>query len=100
LLPPRPPLFPYTTLFRSRRIELPRLLVRPEKHLEQRLRALEQALVGRRRDVVGAAKNQRHHHSSAVAARSQRAVAIRRRLHADEIEEHTSELQSRFDLVC
>src|SRR5207249_7346035 len=59
LIHPRSTLFPYTTLFRSRRRET-----------TQRL--------GQRGGIVG-----RHHHAGVVRS-----------------EEHTSELQSRFDLVC
>src|SRR5438067_9717803 len=62
--PPRSTLFPYTTLFRSRR-----------NHLAHVLRIAEQA--------------------DLYAARGEKPPQRSRRS-----EEHTSELQSRFDLVC
>src|SRR5437868_10344325 len=61
--PPRPTLFPYTTLFRSR------------------ARAAGAPPPGR-------------------AARAGRCACAPRRCGAARSEEHTSELQSRFDLVC
>src|SRR2546421_8701529 len=77
--PPRSTLFPYTTLFRSGRVlttlDPGELYARPEAH-----------------DAVRAAM---------TALRAEVAVPLRRR---DELvgrsEEHTSELQSRSDLVC
>src|SRR5256885_7121309 len=70
--PPRSTLFPYTTLFRSRR---------PEDLLERaRLEADD-----------GAARQQRVH---------QHAVAADRANAEDRSEEHTSELQSPCNLVC
>src|SRR2546421_8687796 len=70
--PPRSTLFPYTTLFRSQRL---RSAVRP---------VCEAIIAGRAGAAPGAAlgASRRRHH---FAARS---------------EEHTSELQSRSDLVC
>src|SRR5207249_7597512 len=59
--PPRPTLFPYTTLFRSR---------------------------GER------ARQQQHHGRAGERQHADRAILDARS------EEHTSELQSRFDLVC
>src|SRR5437868_12115630 len=85
-LPPRSTLFPYTTLFRSDRVgDGPRRpLVVGERLLRQQhvlavvgqehpLGADEEDAVGPRRDLV---------------------------LLPQRSEEHTSELQSRFDLVC
>src|SRR5690349_24244601 len=80
--PPRSTLFPYTTLFRSReRIER-----------EQRGQASDQ----RGRDG-GAACRARHRHP-----RNPRIQQHLEDRHAkeDRSEEHTSELQSRRDLVC
>src|SRR5437868_2550614 len=94
---PRPPLFPYTTLFRSgeralpREVALQRLFGDRRKDGERRERLLWRWL-GRR-------------------LRSRRrglwVIGARPRLHAFlrpperfRSEEHTSELQSRFDLVC
>src|SRR5438067_6246393 len=75
--PPRSTLFPYTTLFRSDR-----------KAGQARARGGSlQPLLHRRR---------------AVRDRGRRAAATTRlpRRAVDRSEEHTSELQSRFDLVC
>src|SRR2546428_4897029 len=77
--PPRSTLFPYTTLFRSarRRVSFPILVP---------------AALGRPDDVV-------------VSDRGRVASLVYRRtpygqLRMDRSEEHTSELQSRSDLVC
>src|SRR5437868_9953985 len=75
--PPRSTLFPYTTLFRS----------------GGRVRPLPRR---------GGRACARAHHDPARAAAKQRS-AVRPGWPADEAvrsEEHTSELQSRFDLVC
>src|SRR5690349_24262852 len=71
--PPRSTLFPYTTLFRSIR-----LARHPRRHQMMRL-------AGR---PVGADEA---HRNGAVLARN---------VEQDRSEEHTSELQSRRDLVC
>src|SRR5699024_12627345 len=85
--PPRPPLFPYTTLFRSQSI--------PQVFVETIVKCL---LVGalfawfRKR----ADSDQKKEYQGAVICSIVYAVLnifIRS-------EEHTSELQSRFDLVC
>src|SRR5207248_9497611 len=90
--PPRPTLFPYTTLFRSRRLRVPRRrrtrfldAVHRRVDAGPRLRALDRDGRMYRRlrragdsDAVARTRNARH-------ARS---------------EEHTSELQSPYDLVC
>src|SRR5207249_11383293 len=68
--PPRPPLFPYTTLFRSRRAP----------HRRRRSQ-----LPGLRRFVGPDDPRSRRPARDRGSSRS---------------EEHTSELQSRFDLVC
>src|SRR5207249_5870192 len=95
-LPPPPPStrFPYTTLFRSS----PRATL-------ARLRGRERG-GGRTRDLGGCVGGR-------AGARSRRAPRPGRRghrllrpdgrgeiLHRGRSEEHTSELQSRFDLVC
>src|SRR3712207_7329878 len=95
--PPRSTLFPYTTLFRSRREQRvvgdeERPVVTVVSREEDRLAALGSAPlrlgVGARVDVVG----------------EDRAVAVRVRHRVDprlaRSEEHTSELQSRQYLVC
>src|SRR2546428_9274567 len=74
--PPRSTLFPYTTLFRS-----PGSLVSRARQDWRAMSALEQALGGSAIEVVAKATRRRF----TVEYRS---------------EEHTSELQSRSDLVC
>src|SRR5690625_6247965 len=81
LLPPRPPLFPYTTLFRSWEV-----LRSSAPHGRLRyagLRIVEEVAYGSGALV------------SAAVSRRWRAVLPRLRS-----EEHTSELQSRGQLVC
>src|SRR5207249_5228454 len=95
--PPRPPLFPYTTLFRSRwhpGEERPRSHRRdpetPPGGLDLRRRDLLAALLRGRvlLDRLAPRDVRAHHH-------------LRRRFQdLGRSEEHTSELQSRFDLVC
>src|SRR2546428_5550851 len=85
--PPRPTLFPYTTLFRSQRrgpngASRAYLVVR-----EQRAQELVERL------AVAARDNRRRDRRDRRRARH----AHRQR---DRSEEHTSELQSRSDLVC
>src|SRR2546421_6813759 len=80
--PPRSTLFPYTTLFRS---EVPR--------------AAHRQLAGARRGLA------RRAHADRGPAESARRDALSRLrlslgLRQDRSEEHTSELQSRSDLVC
>src|SRR5438874_3346951 len=69
--PPRSTLFPYTTLFRS----IPRRAVQPCVTRQQRLRLI-------------------------LSAAHQEQLRIRQLQAAERSEEHTSELQSRRDLVC
>src|SRR5207249_10135697 len=89
--PPRPTLFPYTTLFRSlahtpynqRRSEAEAGMPKRQRHVDSeiaRVHAFVDALESGRFDRLGGLLNESH-----VSLRS---------------EEHTSELQSRFDLVC
>src|SRR5699024_12273365 len=98
--PPRPPLFPYTTLFRSevRRVEAVDLAD---------LRAHDLSGV----DAVLYGPSDRGLRQSGPSCRivdSHRSVAeditshpfAQPRLGVERSEEHTSELQSRFDLVC
>src|SRR5207249_10683271 len=77
--PPRPPLFPYTTLFRS---EPSRQVALAIGDVPEQRRGLAQGACDR--PAEDDAQNQRQPHR-APPGRS---------------EEHTSELQSRFDLVC
>src|SRR5205085_12030415 len=98
LLPglPRPPLFPYTTLFRSEERQLKRAHRRNVKALRrQQGRPLEQVVADLRRLRL------------AVAQDAQRSAAhqLGNRLAYDRLlsqrsEEHTSELQSQSNLVC
>src|SRR5690606_40106510 len=90
--PPGPTLFPYTTLFRS--------VDREEAGV--RFHALhDQVAPLRDLGVLGAAQ---HHLDRLAAAADQAAAHARLRLDATEraerSEEHTSELQSRENLVC
>src|SRR3712207_7314386 len=82
--PPRSTLFPYTTLFRSRR--MPSIL---------RSRLPRERLVD---PVVWSPPSQ------GLCSRSQTSMAVRTWIHPDvctvRSEEHTSELQSRQYLVC
>src|SRR5437868_8786862 len=79
--PPRSTLFPYTTLFRSQALQIAQLGP-PGVHRE--VRSPKQAL-----------------HTGGLEARFEHAAvhAAPREIHVRS-EEHTSELQSRFDLVC
>src|SRR5207249_11080097 len=97
--PPRPPLFPYTTLFRSD-VEQP-LAGLQLQQVHQLLSGGDAAAVemvegrqgvGRDRRVGAFCRAQRREDALGKAAA---AVMLR-----DRSEEHTSELQSRFDLVC
>src|SRR5699024_11882241 len=83
--PPRPPLFPYTTLFRSRALVGPAGLA-PVLPGVPGLVVLGAVRVGIGHDPDLACV---HQLGDALVG----AVALRS-------EEHTSELQSRFDLVC
>src|SRR5205807_4234505 len=92
LLPPTPPLFPYTTLFRSARprVDLPLGRVR-----EDRVRVREEE----EPRPVAAARYPRHE----VGALGNPRVELARHpvlLQVRRSEEHTSELQSPCNLVC
>src|SRR5207249_5520541 len=89
--PPRPTLFPYTTLFRS--------LARPGRqrvHWQIESRGQPVRLSGCRQLRGDAAH--------VLDERARLGAVARVAHHADRVlnrsEEHTSELQSRFDLVC
>src|SRR4051794_41664437 len=89
--PPTPPLFPYTTLFRSRNARSGRGQGSPEgrSRLDER-RAVHELLSGRRVvDVL-----HRGHRRGVVGAHEGRQRPGGRS------EEHTSELQSPVHLVC
>src|SRR5207249_8040084 len=93
-LPPRPTLFPYTTLFRSMTneeivtqfqqiVETLQRIVNATGDLAARVEQIEDRTAEELGLLTGIQGNSPS--SSAVRSRS---------------EEHTSELQSRFDLVC
>src|SRR2546427_7317566 len=87
--PPRSPLFPYTTLFRSR---LPQRVAQAlQLGLEARQQALRLAI-----EAVGAGLEVRY------VARIARRLPLRPPEPGarDRSEEHTSELQSQSNLVC
>src|SRR5690349_3757720 len=94
--PPRSTLFPYTTLFRS---DVARLLQPRAQHAPE---------CGWNHPIAGQVQHecrrlhvaQRRRRVQAQAARHQRADHRRARGGAFRSEEHTSELQSRRDLVC
>src|SRR5688572_32431662 len=96
LRPPRSPLYPYTTLFRSRQLER----AREEALAASRdaARAQERARIGREiHDAVG-------HHATLIAVGAAAIAAStaeeETRRGAERSEEHTSELQSQSNLVC
>src|SRR5690606_40279822 len=82
--PPRSPLFPYTTLFRSQQ-PLDDLFVGVRRR------------IGNERGDLGFARRQPR---QVVGDAAQQRVAIGRRGRQERSEEHTSELQSRENLVC
>src|SRR5256885_2604679 len=87
--PPRSPLFPYTTLFRSlHEVAIGRLQAKP---LDQRRRLLLAAHAVMVQD-----------HGAADVAQSPEVAQALAQVHVVEIrsEEHTSELQSPCNLVC
>src|SRR5689334_24411993 len=77
--PPRSTLFPYTTLFRSR------VVADVGAGVRRQLRTVEDAVVRVDARVAGADQDMRHERDVGDLERS---------------EEHTSELQSQFHLVC
>src|SRR2546427_7829722 len=80
--PPRSTLFPYTTLFRSGRLDRQALDLDRQAHHELRERRV-------RRDDHALRREQRERQATGVAANP-----------AFRSEEHTSELQSQSNLVC
>src|SRR2546422_6061780 len=82
--PPRSTLFPYTTLFRSRRDRHRKVLAHPIRdHRETR----RSGLIGLERERASETvlRHAQHPKNAGISDRS---------------EEHTSELQSRLQLVC
>src|SRR5438067_7271164 len=89
--PPRSTLFPYTTLFRSE-------LAKEKGELEATIKELKRILA--KRDAL-----MKVIHDELVAVRDAHKAPRRSQIVTDDAgtirsEEHTSELQSRFDLVC
>src|SRR5690606_41534500 len=90
-----PPLFPYTTLFRSDPRHAPQVLLdlrgvdleaAGDDHLLDAVHELDEAVVV--------------HHDDVAGAQPGAAVDLDEHLRALRSEEHTSELQSRENLVC
>src|SRR5690606_40357318 len=95
--PPITPLFPYTTLFRSRRIDTPRVMV-VGAFLDPETRmwcAVHVTLLRLECDAIGPGTVPPTRAHSGYKTRTPRVHARGRRS-----EEHTSELQSRENLVC
>src|SRR5206468_4805763 len=96
--PPRSPLFPYTTLFRSA-AQLPAIAPAPAPEVAGAVGGAGVRATGRQPQGLRSARGhrgQRDHAGRAAPGRgavAQLAVVVRS-------EEHTSELQSRSDLVC
>src|SRR5207248_4745197 len=91
--PPRSTLFPYTTLFRSQRLPClspSRELLRGDVQLEPALRDVEL-------DEIAVAHESERASCRGLGRRVQDDGAVRG---AERSEEHTSELQSPYDLVC
>src|SRR5688572_32729962 len=87
--PPRSTLFPYTTLFRSRRTESPAATATAATRARWRTHR-------RRLQIPGRTQLVREQHEVLVSQRSERrGEGVRFRS-----EEHTSELQSQSNLVC
>src|SRR5207253_6005725 len=93
--PPRPTLFPYTTLFRSR--GLPLCCPQRQRRFTLGTRNSRQHIANNRRD------NWRHHNRQNYSSGEQADSgnwSPEHRQPAKRSEEHTSELQSRGHLVC
>src|SRR5690606_41950797 len=88
--PPWPTLFPYTTLFRSSRTS------RPQAEILRALVSLDQPQ-GYRHALPDLRDHGGHYRRPYVGRHPHGAAGAR---HPDRSEEHTSELQSRENLVC
>src|SRR5699024_12406226 len=95
LSPPPPPLstlFPYTTLFRS---------IRNRRRRRRRPRSYRgEEGTGRRRSRRGQAGDPRSDQGRGHEGPVEDLERLEHRVRLHRSEEHTSELQSRFDLVC
>src|SRR5699024_11699715 len=87
------PLSPYTTLFRSKRIDTHVDAIETSVRILLRL-AAENQRVGGHRDFVN------YRERLELANQIDEMRSNRRLTDEERSEEHTSELQSRFDLVC
>src|SRR5699024_12490996 len=95
--PPLPPLFPYTTLFRSRSVSAAPLLRRTVViHVSLLDVDVAPPALGALGTVAVLLDRFGDEHDVRVRAVAQ----LRAAQAAHRSEEHTSELQSRFDLVC
>src|SRR5690606_41802842 len=92
LPPPRPTLFPYTTLFRSRSVQVVREEPADVGRAAEAVDRVHRPLADRGPEPVAVVGRQPGGHESTVGAAH----------HPDSgrSEEHTSELQSRENLVC
>src|SRR5207249_7091929 len=94
--PPTPTLFPYTTLFRSRTpIEPDDVQLDVFRLLRQRQRA-DRSPSGERAPTL----HPQHRAAAAAGLPADAETQVVRPTQQPRSEEHTSELQSRFDLVC
>src|SRR5690349_23493937 len=91
-LPPRSTLFPYTTLFRSR---LRIVVVVREAEVQDEVAVGEVRKPDRRQGDIDRAERQVRH-----LLRQREPEDVLAESRGDRSEEHTSELQSRRDLVC
>src|SRR5699024_12571437 len=91
---PLSPLFPYTTLFRSDSVGLALLAVLETLDPAERLAFVLHDMFAVPFDEIAAMVER------TAASPRQLASRARRKVQGTRSEEHTSELQSRFDLVC
>src|SRR5207247_11143932 len=98
LAPPNSTLFPYTTLFRSRRRAVHGAAVVPHHHVARAPAMAEHETLLRR--VRHEALEQRVALRPAHAGEMRHVPADVQDVAPGRSEEHTSELQSRVDLVC
>src|SRR3712207_7088364 len=95
--PPRSPLFPYTTLFRS--LVSRRVVTAQTRFMDGECQRRGEHRRGE--NPAPRAESQRGRESRRVARQNAERVRLRRQIRLEErSEEHTSELQSRQYLVC
>src|SRR5207249_7667176 len=96
--PLRSTLFPYTTLFRSRLLDYAAAHI---QHMQKALTQMNLQIHHVISDITGAT-GMRIIRAIVAGERDPDTLASYRdiRCHSSRSEEHTSELQSRFDLVC